>query len=221
MNREPLTDAQRALVRRFVLTDPRRGGRPPIGHRRRVDAVLRVPRAGSPWRDLPVALGPWRSAYGAFRRWTRRDVRRRLPAELAGGRDCPAYLIDSAVVRARQHAAGAERRLGPSPRPLPRRALDQDPRGDGRAGPSGRPAPDRRPGERLRAGAGPARRRVRRRDRRRRGLRQRPGGQPRRGAGQPGRDPAPLPLAGPGRAGGGSTASRTGRATGSSSASTA
>jgi transposase len=58
MSRKPLTDAPWALVRRFVLTDPRRGGRPPHDHRRRVDAILWVLRTGSPWRDLPTALGP-------------------------------------------------------------------------------------------------------------------------------------------------------------------
>lgn len=119
MNRKPLTDAQWALVRRFVLTDPRCGGRPPIDHRRRVDAILWVLRTGSPWRDLPAALGPWRSAYSAFRRWTRRGVWRRLPAKLAGERDCSAYLIDSTIVRAHQHAAGAKKaaRVKPSAAP--------------------------------------------------------------------------------------------------------
>ncbi len=129
MNRRPLTDAQWALVRLFVLTDPRRGGRPPVDHRRGVDATLWALRTGSPWRDLPPTLGSWRSAYSAFRRWTRRSVRRRLLAGLAGERDCSAYLIGSTVVRARQHAPGAKKAArtrpsaapaaGPRPRSTP------------------------------------------------------------------------------------------------------
>lgn len=119
MNRKPLTDAQWALVRRFVSTDPRRGGRPPVDHRRRIDAILWVLRTGSPWRDLPAALGPWRSACSAFRRWTRRGVRRRLLAKLAGERDCSAYLIGSTVVRAHQHAAGAKKAARTRPSAAP------------------------------------------------------------------------------------------------------
>ncbi len=112
MNRNPLTDVQWALVRRFVLTDPRRGGRPPVDHRRRVDVILRVPRTGSPWR----------SACSAFRRWTRRGVWQRLLATLAGERDCSAYRIDSTIVRAHQHAAGAKKRTGAGKRSAARAA---------------------------------------------------------------------------------------------------
>ncbi len=122
LNRKPLTDVRWALVRRFVLTDPRRGGRPPVDPRRRVDVILRVPRTGSPWRDLPAALGQWRSAYSAFRRWTRRGVWQRLLATLAGERDCSAYRIDSTIVRAHQHAAGAKKRTGAGKRSAARAA---------------------------------------------------------------------------------------------------
>ncbi len=112
LNRKPLTDVRWALVRRFVLTDPRRGGRPPVDPRRRVDVILRVPRTASPWR----------SAYSAFRRWTRRGVWQRLLATLAGERDCSAYRIDSTIVRAHQHAAGAKKRTGAGKRSAARAA---------------------------------------------------------------------------------------------------
>jgi transposase len=66
----------------------------------------------------PAPPGPWRSAFSAFRRWTRRGVWQQLLAKLAGERDRSARIIDSSIVRARQHAAGprsgSEQALGRS-----------------------------------------------------------------------------------------------------------
>ncbi len=75
-----------------------------------VDAILWVHRTGAPWRDLPSAYGPWKSAWTRLDRWARAGVWQRVLERLARRRDCRIYMVDSSIVRAHQHAAGAKRR---------------------------------------------------------------------------------------------------------------
>jgi transposase len=77
-----------------------------------LEAVLHLQRTGSPWRDLPPALGYWHAVYMRFRRWEARGVWRRLWQNLqaepfADARD---LLMDSTTVRAHPHAAGAPKK---------------------------------------------------------------------------------------------------------------
>jgi transposase len=44
-------------------------GRPTLDHRRMVEGMLWVMRTGAPWRELPVAFGPWQTLYSRYRRW--------------------------------------------------------------------------------------------------------------------------------------------------------
>ena len=73
-----------------------------------LDAVLWIARTGSPWRDLPDAFGPWYSVYTRFWRWSRRSVWESLFNALADDPDFEYLMIDSTIVRAHQHAAGAK-----------------------------------------------------------------------------------------------------------------
>ena len=72
-----------------------------------VEAVLWLARTGSPWRDLPTEFGAWNSVYQRFARWSRRGVWHHVFAELAQDVDFEEVFIDSTIVRAHQHAAGA------------------------------------------------------------------------------------------------------------------
>jgi len=76
-----------------------------------VNAVLWRTRTGSPWRDLPAEYGCWKTIYNRHRRWSADGTWVRVLRELQRGCDTGQdrwlVAIDSTVVRAHQHAAGA------------------------------------------------------------------------------------------------------------------
>ena len=73
-----------------------------------VDAVLYRYRAGIPWRDLPEHYGPWKAVHTRFTRWAKRGVWVVVFAHLANDADPEYAMIDSTIVRAHQHSAGAK-----------------------------------------------------------------------------------------------------------------
>ncbi len=77
-----------------------------------VEAVLWVARTGSPWRDLDPALGNWHATYTRFSRWGKSGVWQRVIEAVSKDRDLEALFIDSTIVRAHQHAAGAKKKKG-------------------------------------------------------------------------------------------------------------
>lgn len=76
-----------------------------------VNGVLWRTRTGSPWRDLPASYGRWKTVYNRHRRWSADGTWARVLRELQRGCDVGeeswAVAIDSTVVRAHHHAAGA------------------------------------------------------------------------------------------------------------------
>jgi transposase len=72
-----------------------------------VEAVLYRYRAGIPWRDLPERFGDFRVVHTRFSRWARRGVWKKLFQHLAAEADNEYAMIDSTIVRAHQHSAGA------------------------------------------------------------------------------------------------------------------
>jgi transposase len=74
-----------------------------------VEAVLYRYRAGIAWRDLPERFGQFRKVHTRFTRWSRRGVWQRVFEHLAQDADNEYAMIDSTIVRAHQHSAGAKK----------------------------------------------------------------------------------------------------------------
>lgn len=116
--------ARVAVTRRFDLTDAQWAvlepllpkpvtGRPPKWSRRQlIDGIRWRVRVGSPWRDVPACYGPWQTVYGLFRRWQRDGTWTQVVSALQAAADTAGRIrwqvsVDSTIVRAHQHAAGA------------------------------------------------------------------------------------------------------------------
>ena len=91
-------------------------GRPAEDNRLFIEAVLYRYRAGIPWRDLPERFGDFRVVHTRFSRWARRGVWKTVFDYLAKEADNEYAMIDSTIVRAHQHSAGA-RKKGAASRP--------------------------------------------------------------------------------------------------------
>ncbi|HGO6126468.1 TPA: IS5 family transposase [Burkholderia cepacia] len=78
-----------------------------------VEAVLWIGRTGCPWRDLPKEFGRWHTVYMRFSRWRRKGVWERVAHAVSDATEIKRVLIDSTIVRAHQHSAGAPKKSGP------------------------------------------------------------------------------------------------------------
>src|SRR3954465_1955331 len=77
-----------------------------------VEDVLYRYRAGIPWRDLPERFGVGVQVQRRFSRWATAGVWDRVFQHLAGAADNEYAMIDSTIVRAHQHSAGAPKKPG-------------------------------------------------------------------------------------------------------------
>jgi transposase len=73
-----------------------------------VDAVWWIAKTGAQWRDLPERFGKWGSVWKRFDRWARKGIWDRIFRELRDP-DLEWLILDSSVIRAHQHAAGAKK----------------------------------------------------------------------------------------------------------------
>ena len=110
MNRRMLSDAQWARISDLLPGKPTDKGGRAADNRLFVEAVLYTARVGNPWRDLPPAFGNWHSVYVRFARWEANGVWSRVAEALQGDADLEELFIDSTVVRAHQHSAGAPKK---------------------------------------------------------------------------------------------------------------
>ncbi len=62
------------------------------------------------WRDLPTRFGDFRVVHTRHMRWSKSGVWKRLFKHLSQDSDNEYAMIDSTIVRAHQHAAGARGR---------------------------------------------------------------------------------------------------------------
>lgn len=75
-----------------------------------LEALLWIGRTGSPWRDPPAEFGRWHTVCMRFSRWRRKGVWLRVALAMAGETEVDRILIDSTIVRAHQHSAGASKK---------------------------------------------------------------------------------------------------------------
>src|SRR5258705_13500372 len=76
-----------------------------------VEAVIYRYRAGIPWRDLPERFGDWKNVHRRHTRWAQSGIWERVFKVLCADADNEYAMLDSTIVRAHQHAAGAKKGL--------------------------------------------------------------------------------------------------------------
>jgi transposase len=98
------------LVAPLVEQVMRRG---PKGNARRfLEAIAWILRCGAPWRDLAKDFSLWQSVYRRYRRWALAGTWERLRRAVSLTTAFRFLLIDSTIVKAHPHAAGALKRDG-------------------------------------------------------------------------------------------------------------
>jgi len=109
---DALRDDQWERLKDFV-PGGRKGKRGPRSDNRRfLNALLWMARSGARWRDLPDELGDYEAVKRRYYRWIERGVLDEVLAALSQEADLEWLMIDSTIVRAHQHAAGASRQKG-------------------------------------------------------------------------------------------------------------
>jgi putative transposase len=103
-----LGDWQWKYIEPHCVGKPEDPGGTGADNRMFIEAVLWIARTGSPWRDLPSIFGNWNSVYVRFNRWSKAGVWQRIFAALSDDPDFEYLIVDSTIVRAHQHAAGAK-----------------------------------------------------------------------------------------------------------------
>ena len=108
-----LSDEDFAQIERLLPHDALGRGRPPkVSDRDALEGVLHVLRTGTPWRDLPPDYGPWHTIYMRWIRWIERGIWSDMLKLLQRlkSTELEIVFLDSTVVRAHQHAAGAAKK---------------------------------------------------------------------------------------------------------------
>jgi transposase len=125
MTCDALRDDQWERLQEFV-PGGRKGKRGPrTNNRLFLDALLWMARSGGRWRDLPERFGGHQSVKRRYYRWIEMGVLDSILAALAREADLEWLMIDSTIVRAHQHAAGARKvKGGRMPRVLAGLAAD-------------------------------------------------------------------------------------------------
>ncbi|MGW2492861.1 IS5 family transposase [Streptomyces sp. NPDC001606] len=114
MRRHELSDAEWEFVRPLLPESLR--GRKRLDDRRVLNGIVWKFRTGTAWRDVPERYGPWATLHTRFRRWAADGTFDRMLRAAQARADAAGDIewlvsVDSTVVRAHQHAAGAKKGL--------------------------------------------------------------------------------------------------------------
>ena len=112
MDCDALRDDQWERIKGFMPggTKGKRG--PRTDNRKFLNALLWMARSGARWRELPERLGDHRVVKRRYYRWIEMKVLDDMLTVLAREADLEWLMIDSTIVRAHQHAAGARKEKG-------------------------------------------------------------------------------------------------------------
>ena len=108
--RNLISDDEWAFFEGFIRAVRHPNRRKPTNHRLVLDGIFWIARTGTPWWDLPEEFGKWSSVYRQFRRWTLAGLWKDILDALnhAGTGPDKLQMVDSTVIRAHHHAAGAK-----------------------------------------------------------------------------------------------------------------
>jgi transposase len=85
-------------------------GRSGEDNRAFIRAVMWIGRTGAPWRALPPEYGKWSTIHKRFMRWAKAGIWQMIFNSLAIDQDNEWIMLDSTIIRAHQHAAGAKKK---------------------------------------------------------------------------------------------------------------
>ena len=108
MHRHAISNEQWQRIEPFMTGKDSDAGATARDNRQFIDAVMWISKTGAPWRDLPERLGNWHTQYTRFRRWAKAGRWQAIFEALQEDIDEEFLMIDSTIVRAHQHAAGAK-----------------------------------------------------------------------------------------------------------------
>ena len=111
------------MLRRYELTDQEwnrikdllppeksgKRGRPSKDNRMILNAMVWIAWNGAPWRDLPERYGPWETVYSRFRKWINDGILDNIFRVLSLDAELDELFMDSSIVQAHQHSAGAKK----------------------------------------------------------------------------------------------------------------
>lgn len=103
-----LNDSQWNKIKDILPGKQSDPGRTGSDNRRFVEAIMWVGRNGARWRALPAHYGNWNTVHRRFRRWSKKGIWQMIFNTLAVSADTEWLMIDSTIIRAHQHAAGAK-----------------------------------------------------------------------------------------------------------------
>ena len=75
-----------------------------------VHAVIQVFKTGAPWRGLPERFSKWSRVHRRFSRWPDSGVFDKIFRILSADADREFLLMDGTIVKAHQHASGAQKK---------------------------------------------------------------------------------------------------------------
>ncbi|MCI4145762.1 IS5 family transposase [Streptomyces sp. MMS20-AI2-20] len=113
MRRHELSDAEWAFVQPLLPRSER--GRRRLDDRTVLNGIVWKFRTGTAWRDVPERYGSWATLHTRFRRWAKDGTFERMLRAAQARADAAGDIewlvsVDSTIVRAHQHAAGAPKR---------------------------------------------------------------------------------------------------------------